>query len=144
MKNLLVTVDFEKENYLLLRKAIELAQKFSSKVWILHIAAPDPDFVGYEVGPQYIRDTRAEELRKEHKMIQEFTDELKRNEIETEGLLIQGATTEMILNECDHLNIDLLIIGHHKQGFLQQVFGDSVVSSVIDKSKIPILLVPLN
>lgn len=142
MKNLLVTVGFDKKNFLLINKAVELAQKFSSKVWILHIAAPDPDFVGYEVGPQYIRDTRAEELRKEHRMIQEFTDEIKKNDIETEGLLIQGATTEMILNECDHLNIDLLIIGRHKQSFLQQVFGD-VVSSVIDKSKIPVLLVPL-
>ncbi len=143
MKNLLVTIEFEDKNFLLLNQASKLAQKFGSKVWIVHIAAPDPYFVGYEVGPQYIRDNRAEELRKEHKMIQDYTNELKKNDIEAEGLLLQGATAETILNECAALNIDLLIIGHHKHSFLQKTFGDSVVSSIIDKSKVPMLVIPV-
>ena len=62
MKNILVTVNFEeKETNLLIAKAVELAEKFGSKIWLIHIAAPDPEFVGYEVGPQYIRDHRADE-----------------------------------------------------------------------------------
>ena len=144
MKNLLVPVEFEEKTSLLLNKAIELAQKFGSKVWIVHIAAPDPDYVGYEVGPQYIRDNRADDLRTEHKLIQKYTDEVKQKGIDSEGLLIQGATAEMILKECVNLNIDLLIIGHHKHGFFHKAFGDSVVSSIIDKSHVPVLIVPLN
>ena len=52
-------------------------RKFGSKIWLVHIAAPDPDFVGYEVGPQYIRDHRADELKKEHKLVKKYADELK-------------------------------------------------------------------
>ena len=47
MKNILVTVNFEeKETNILINKAVELAEKFGSKIWLIHIAAPDPDFVG--------------------------------------------------------------------------------------------------
>ncbi len=144
MKNVLVTVDFDEKNILLLNKAMELAPKFGSKVWVMHIAAPDPDFVGYEVGPQYIRDDRAEVLKKEHKMIREYTDKLKEKGIQAEGLLVQGATAETILHECVHLNIDLLIIGHHKHSLLHRTFAYSPVSSIIEKSSVPVLLVPLD
>ena len=56
MKNILVTVDFDKHVELLLDKAFELAQCFKAKVWLMHIAAPEPDFIGFGPGPQYIRD----------------------------------------------------------------------------------------
>ena len=94
MKNILVTLDFEEKAILLVEKAAEIAEKFNSKVWLVHIVAPNPDFIGYEVGPQYIRDTRAHELRKEHKTIQNFTQMLKEKGIDAEGLLIQGPTQE--------------------------------------------------
>ena len=51
MKNLLVNVTLEeKQTSRLIEHAISIAEKFSSKIWLIHIAAPDPDFVGYEVG----------------------------------------------------------------------------------------------
>ena len=82
MKNLLVTVTFEeKETSVLLEKAMSIAEKFGSKIWLVHIAAPDPDFVGYEVGPQYIRDHRADELKKEHKLVKRYADELREKKI---------------------------------------------------------------
>jgi len=143
MKNILVTLDFEEKAILLVEKAAEIAEKFNSKVWLVHIVAPDPDFVGYEVGPQYIRDTRAQELRKEHKTIQNFTKMLKEKGIDAEGLLIQGPTREMILKESDKLKIDLIIIGHHEHGLLYKIFAGSVASQVIEHSEIPVLTVPI-
>ncbi len=144
MKNILVTVDFEEKAVLLVEKAVEIAEKFNSKVWLVHIVAPDPDFIGYEVGPQYIRDSRAEELRKEHKLIQKYTQKLKDEGINAEGLLIQGATRDMILKETEKLKIDLIIIGHHKHGLLYKIFAGSVASEVIKHSTIPVLLVPIS
>lgn len=144
MKNILVTIDFEEKAILLVKKAAEIAEKFSSKVWIVHIAAPDPDFISYEPGPQYIRDSRAKELRKEHRIIQNFTLMLEEKGIEAEGLLIQGPTKEMILEESEKLDIDLIIIGHHEHGLLHKVFAGSVANQVINHSKIPVLTVPID
>jgi nucleotide-binding universal stress UspA family protein len=143
MKNILVTIDFNKNEELLIDKAFQLAEAFDSKLWLIHIAAPDPDFVGYEVGPQYIRDSRATELKKEHKQLQEYTANLEKKGVDSEGLLVQGATIEMIIEESKKLNVDLIIAGHHKHGFFYKAFVESVSSEIIKKSKIPVLIVPL-
>ena len=142
MKNILVSIDFDIKTTLLIDKAYELAKAFDSKIWLIHIAAPDPDFVGYQVGPQYIRDSRAHELREEHRQLQEFTKELANKNINAEGLLIQGATIEMIIQESKKLNIDLIITGHHKHNFLYKAFVSSVTREIIELSKIPILIIP--
>ncbi len=143
MKNILVTIDFEENVFLLLDIAFELAESLDSKIWLMHIAAPDPDFVGYDVGPQYIRDFRAKELRKEHKLLQEYAQQLQGKGIQADALLIQGATIEMIILESKKLHVDLIIAGHHERGFLYNAFVGSVSSQIIKKSKIPVLIVPM-
>jgi len=142
MKNILVTIDYDKKVGLLIDKAYELAKSFDSKIWLMHIAAPDPDFVGYDVGPQYIRDFRAEDLKKEHRKIQRLANELQEKGVNAEGLLVQGATIEMIIKESKKLNIDLIIAGHHKHGFFYKAFVGSVSAQIIKKSKLPVLIVP--
>ena len=123
--------------------ALEFAQKLGSKIWLLHIAAMSPDFVGYDTGPQYIRDNRADVLRKEHQLIQQYADQLRSKNVEAEGLLVQGAATETILKESAKLNIDLVIIGHHKHSTLYKIFVDDVDSEIISNSKVPVLIIPL-
>ena len=144
MKNILVTIDFNKNEHILVDKAFELAEQFDSKIWLLHIAAPDPDFVGYDVGPQYVRDSRAKELRKEHRHLEELSKTLKEKGVKAEGLLVQGATIEMILAESKKLNIDLIIAGHHDHNFLYKAFVGSVSGKIVKRSKIPVLLVPID
>ncbi len=144
MKNILVAIDFRDNEKLLLDKAQSLASKFMAKVWLIHIAAPDPDFVGFSVGPQYIRDNHASELREEHRKLQDYADRLNDNDIECEGLMIQGATTEMILTEAKKLKIDLVITGHEEHGFFYKALYGSVSNKLIKESKIPILIVPLD
>jgi len=143
MKNILVTIDFNKNEKLLIDKAFQFAESFDSKLWLMHIAAPNPDFVGYEAGPQYIRDNRGTELRKEHKLLQKYATTLKKKGVDSEGLLIQGATIEMIIEESKKLNVDLIIAGHHEHGFFYNAFVGSVSAKIIKKSKIPVLIVPL-
>ena len=144
MKNILVALDFDDNEQKLLDQAAKLAEAFNSKLWLMHIAAPDPDFVGYEVGPQYIRDERASELRKEHRQIQAYTDKLKAQGIDSEGLLVQGATIEMIIEESEKLNIDLIIAGHLKQGFFYNAFVGSTSSEIIKRSNTSVMIVPLD
>lgn len=143
MKNILVSIDFNNHEKSLIDKAIEMAKAFDSKIWLLHVAAPEPEFIGFGVGPQYIRDSRADELRKEHRLLSDYTDIIRLENQECEGLLINGATIEMILEEAQKLAIDLIIIGHHDHNFLYKAFFGSVASGVIKKSNIPVLVVPL-
>lgn len=144
MKNILVTIDFDETEKLLVNKAFELANSFGSKVWLIHVAAPDPDFVGYDVGPQSVRDQRADKLRREHRQIQEYANSLKEKNIDAQALLIQGSTIEMIMEESKKLNIDLIITSHREHGFLYKALLGSVSNQIIKKSKIPVLIVPVD
>jgi nucleotide-binding universal stress UspA family protein len=144
MKNILVTIEFEDQSDLLIEKATEIAAKFGAKVWLVHIAAPEPDFIGYGTGPQYIRDTLAQDLREEHRTLQKYADEMKGNGVEAEGLLVQGSTIETIITESEKLNVDLIVIGHHKHGFLYNLFMTGTDESLIEQSNIPVLTIPLN
>jgi nucleotide-binding universal stress UspA family protein len=144
MKNILVALDFDGGFDILVSRSTQLAKAFNAKLWLMHIAAPDPDFVGFEVGPQYIRDSRANELREEHRMLQKYTEDLKHSGINAEGLLVQGGTVEMIIEESEKLGIDLIVCGHHDHGFLYKAFIGSVSAQIIKKAKIPVLLVPID
>jgi nucleotide-binding universal stress UspA family protein len=143
MKNILVAVDLGESSKLLIDTAAELSKKFSAKVWVLHVAEPEPDFVGYDVGPRYIRINRAKDLRKEHVFVQTYTDQLKAGGIDADGLLIAGATVEMILEEMKKLEIDFVIMGHHKHSLMYKIFTGSVDTALVNKSKVPVLIVPI-
>ena len=143
MKNILATIDFYDSEKLVIDKACEMAKAFDAKIWLLHVVSPEPEFVGFGVGPQYVRDARATELKKELSMINRYADELKLQGIKAEGLLLQGSTIEMIMKEAEKLKIDLIVTGHHDHNFVYKAFYGSVASGVINKTSIPVLLVPL-
>ena len=143
MKNILATIEFPVNEKLVMDKAFEIAKAFTAKIWLLHVVSPEPEFVGFGVGPQYVRDARAKELKKEHRIINQYTDELKSKGVDAEGLLIRGSTIEMIMHEAEKLEIDLIVTGHHDHNFVYKAFYGSVASGVINKTKIPLLLVPL-
>lgn len=142
MKNILVAVDLEASSQLLINAAAEQAEKTNAKVWVLHIAEPEPDFVGNKAGPQYVRDYLVEEIKKEHKLVRQYADELIAKGIVADGLLIQGPTVQMILQEIEKLQIDLLIIGHHRHSLLFKIFLGDNHTALVNKSTIPVLVVP--
>lgn len=140
--NILVTVDFGDKDKAVLAEALLVAEKFKAKAWILHIAMPDPDFVGYDVGPQYIRDIRAKDLRKEHKTLKKYADNFVKSGVKAEGLLVQGPTIETILDEAKKLKIDLIVTGVHKHGFWFRLLNENTPAELAAQSKTPLLLVP--
>lgn len=143
MKNILVAVRFDKSCQRLVDQAADFARKFSAKIWLIHIAAPDPDFVGYEPGPQYIRDDRAQELRHEHQELQELANALSLQGLVCEALLVQGPTVKTILEEANRLQADLLIVGTQEHGFMHNLFSESTSLELFKKTNIPLLTIPI-
>lgn len=144
MKNILVAIETNNSKLTsrMISEATKFALAFDSKCWLIQIVAPDPDFVGFEVGPQYIRDLTAEQLKASHRALQEQTNILKAMGVNAEGLTIQGPTEEMIRKEVDKLAIDLLILGNKNHGLLHSIFIGSITDDLIKEVHIPIYLVP--
>jgi nucleotide-binding universal stress UspA family protein len=84
-----------------------------------------------------------EELLKEHGLLRQHVEYLKAKFIEADGLLIAGATIEMILAEVKKLAVDLVIIGYHHHSLMYNFFTGSTHAAIVKKANVPVLIVPL-
>ena len=142
IKNILAPIDFSDVTDEVIKSAAQFAKAFAAKLWIVHVAAPDPDFVGYDVGPQHVREWRADTLRREHKVIQDEKKKLERDGLDVEGLLIQGPVIETILKEASKVKADLIVAGSHGRGALFKLLMGSVCEGLVKKTSRPILIIP--
>ena len=142
MKTILVSVDFSDATEVVLERARELARQGDSHVWLLHVADPDPDFVGFDVGPESVRGQVAAELREEHRAIQAHAKKLRDAGFEATALLVRGATVPTILSEAEKLGADVLVVGTHGRGALARAVLGSVSTGLIAKAHVPVLVVP--
>ena len=107
-------------------KTEEIANAFTAKVWTLHVAEPEPDFVGFRVGRQSVRDCRSIAQGKPGCNSPSCTRSNSKNNSE-------GGTK---------LDIDMIVVGSHGRGVMYQLLVGSVSEGVIRKSKCPIFVVP--
>lgn len=143
INSILVAVDFDDRSEIVVNYAAAIAQKFNAQLWIVHVAAPEPGFVGYQVGPEYIRHTRAEDLRDEHRFLQKIAAGVREKGGKAEALLIQGPTVDTLLEELDKLEVDLLVTGANQHGTLYRTFAEDTAIELLKKSDIPVLSIPL-
>ncbi len=142
MNNILIGIDFNENAEKIIAKATEIARCFQSKIWLLHVAAPDPDFVGYEPGPQHERDIRANVLKNEHEKLTRYADQLQIDGFDAEALLVQGTTIETILDTAKKLKADMIVTGHRDMGFWEKLFFGDTATHLVKKAEMPILIVP--
>jgi nucleotide-binding universal stress UspA family protein len=142
MKNILAAVDFSPISTEVVDLAGRLATAFSSAVWIVHVAPPEPDFVGYDAGPPNVRDQVAHEMRDTHRRVQDAADRLRAQRLEATALQVQGPTAETILREAERLHADMIVLGSHGHGVLRRALLGSVSEGVLHGATCPVLIVP--
>jgi nucleotide-binding universal stress UspA family protein len=139
--SLLVALDFSAVT----DDQLEIVQRLAApnrEIYLLHVAEPDPDFVGFEAGPEEVRDQVAKEFHQEHEQIQSLAGRLRDSGHEVTALLVQGPTIETILREADKVGAEVIVVGSHGRGKLFDLVVGSVSAGVIRKSKVPVLVVP--
>ncbi|MDB9516419.1 universal stress protein [Roseofilum reptotaenium CS-1145] len=142
MKKIVVALDFSDQTSEILAHAQTFAQIFQSKLWLIHVADPEPEFIGMSTGPQDQRDRLAEIYKNEHHHIQEEAKLLRDQGFETVGLLVQGQTVPALLKEAEKLGADLIIVGSHGRSGLQKFLLGSVSQEILPKAPCPVLVIP--
>jgi nucleotide-binding universal stress UspA family protein len=139
---ILVAVDFSSVTDRVMDIARDLAARMASHVYVLHVAEPEPDFVGYDVGPDVVRDQVAEEYHREHRQVQRLADSLRSSDVGATALLIQGSIVETIIREADRLDADLVVVGSHGHGAVFDLLVGSISEGLVRRSSRPVLVVP--
>ena len=141
--NVLAAVDFSGFTDPILAAVDRIAAAApETRVWLLHVAEPDPSFVGYEAGPAVVRDQVAAEYRRERQQLQALAERLDRPGREVTALVVQGAIADTVLAEASRLGIDLIVMGSHGYGALAELIVGGVSKVVLKKAPCPVLIIP--
>jgi nucleotide-binding universal stress UspA family protein len=141
-KNILLLIDFSEVTNALLEHGKSIGAKFGAKCWLIHVASPDPDFVGYDTGPQYIRDSRAEVLKEEHRKLLDYKKDFAEAGLDCEALLVQGPIMKTVDDEIEKLNIDLVVLGSHGRSMIYELLVGSVCEHLLKHAKVPLHIIP--
>jgi nucleotide-binding universal stress UspA family protein len=141
--NILVAVDLSPASEKVVEAARGVAELTGAKIYILHVAEPDPDFVGYDAGPEVVRTQVARELRREHRAVQALAENLRAEGLDATALLVRGPTVQTTLKEAENLKAGLIVVGTHGHGAVYDVLIGSYSAGIIRSSKLPVLVVPI-
>lgn len=144
MKTMIVPVDFSATTKYILKEAVIYAKATGSKMCLLHVASLDLGFIIGDIGFQYLPELEEAGMKEETRQLVEYEKSIKEQGVEVEIVIKQGTPADIILKEAESRKANLIIMGSHGRGLLMEAILGSVSKNVINKSKVPILIVPPN
>ena len=144
-ENILCPIDLKPRSRMALRRAINIAHQFNSKIFILNI---HEEFRTKEqmVMSRVSVNTLSEEFKKiavsAKNDLKNLVHDLEADDIDFEYLLRDGKPSDVIINIMDKNNIDLILMGTNgRNSILDYVIG-STTQNVIEKATCPVLVMP--
>lgn len=166
IKKILFTTDLSRQTRHAFDYAVSLANLYGATLSILYVMeevspAQSANLQGF------IGDERWEQLRQAHEqearqiligkkkegamirmalaeMFSASQKDLKHSEVRADEIVVtQGEPAECILNEAASRRADLIVMGYHPRGRLEEAVTGSVSRSVVRRAKVPVLLVRL-
>ncbi len=142
LERIVTALDFSEGTQRVVECASQLASSLEACLWLIHVAAPDPEFVGFDAGPPSVRDQVAAHLRDDHRALQQIAAEVRERGIDATALHVQGPTVESILRESSKLGASLIVMGSHGHGALHRALVGSTSEGVLRHADVPVLIVP--
>jgi nucleotide-binding universal stress UspA family protein len=167
IKKILFTTDLSKQTRYAFDYAISLASRYGASLTILYVmedlspaqSANLQGFIGDERWED-LRQSHEQEVRqiligkkKEGRMIREALGDMfastQKDFKEAPGVMAeeivvtQGDAVDCILQEVEARACDLIVMGYHSRGRLEEAIIGSVSRSVLRRSKVPVFLVRL-
>lgn len=142
MKRILAAVDFSPVTGDVVRVTGDLAHALHAEVRLLHVVAPEPEFVGYSPGPATVREQMAQTYREEHRQLQALEAAMCEEGSGVTSLMVQGDAATKILKIAAEYGAGLIVLGSHGHGALHHLIAGSVASGVLKASPRPVLIVP--
>ena len=96
MKTILVPVDFSDVSAKVVETASLLAKAFGSRVILVNVAEPEPEFVGYDPGPLTVRVAVTHDIKADQQRLEALKRQFEG--IDVLALHVQGSIPDEILD----------------------------------------------
>ncbi len=152
IKKILYATDLSENSAYAFRYAVNSAEKHDATIHILHVVSypPFPSEVSIIASDQIaklFKESKPAMLKKIRERLDAIIQrEIKDNPDFMKRISVQvaeGDPSAMILQVADELKPDLLILGTHSKGFIAQTFLGSVATRVLQRTRIPVFIIPI-
>jgi nucleotide-binding universal stress UspA family protein len=149
VSEVLACVDFSDATDAVVREGARLALTADNRLHLIHVAAAESELAGYDKGPiaVHTRDDRADELLTEHDSMRELAERVRSDasfpDLEVVPIMTMGPTVAKILDEADHIDAGVIVVGSHGHGGLHHLLLGSVSEGLIKHSRRPVVVVPV-
>ena len=148
MRKVLITLDYNPNSEIVVNKGFDLARLMNAEICLFHVLAEmryygmqyEP-FMGYE-GYAFPVDFQIQEefVKVAKDYLNKTAAHLGGENVSTH--LAEGDIAKKILEYAEEWGADLVVMGTHSHGTLEKIFLGTVASSVLEKTKIPVYMVP--
>ncbi|MBE9398221.1 universal stress protein [Pontibacterium sp. N1Y112] len=156
IRKILYSTDLSKGSTAAFEQATYLAKKTGAEIHILHVVeklSSDAKitFQTYVMDSKSRHDILKERVhRAEDKLMvrqEHFWDELYKDESDVRKQIksinvVEAYPAETVIKYSKELDVDIIVMGTHEKGIMHTFLG-SVAKNVLNRSRIPVLIVPL-
>lgn len=143
-QKILVPVDFSDPSQHALDYAIELAQAFQARLFLLHVI--EPPVVGGWPGGMGMGAAYGEVMEQmEADASRHLEDDVERGRkagLTCAGEVLHGSPFQQIVEVADQKQMDLIVMGTHGHTGLKRFFLGSVAENVVRMAACPVLVTP--
>ena len=144
-KNILVATDLSPRSQSGLKKAIQFAHIFNSNIYLLNVHEEflnKKEMVTSRVNIEKLQNIYEHNSLQSKQKIHEWVNLNDENNFNVKVLLREGKASEEILTTASEFNCDLIIVGANgKTGISDYIMG-TTTENIVNKSKIPVLVIP--
>jgi len=149
MKKICIALDYSPTSEQVLKTGYAYAQALGAKVSLVHVVSDavyymdaHDSMMGYDgfntiTNVHVLDDLRESSQKYLDTVVFDLGDE------DVESTVIEGVVSEAILEHAETWGADLLVLGTHGRGFLENMLMGNTAVNIVKNSKIPLLIVPV-
>ena len=143
MKTIVAPIDFSPVTDRVFETATALADSLQCRVVLLHIVAPPPVAINdYGVNAEALEEALAAGEQGAQKQLARYEKRLQLDRLRGSIMLLKGPPVPLILEQCEKLGADLVVMGSHGHGALYNLIVGSTTQGVLRKATCPVIIVP--
>ena len=149
MKKVLIAIDYNPNNEPVVTEGHKLAKLMGAEVCLFHVLSemryysmqyePFMGLEGYPIPMDY-------KLQEEYINVARTYLEKTATHLNDENVsihLAEGDTARRILEYAEDWGADMIVMGTHSHSTLEKIFLGTVASTVLEKTKVPVYMVPV-
>ncbi|MFN8245184.1 MAG: universal stress protein [Ferruginibacter sp.] len=151
MKKILIALDYDPSAERVAREGYALADSMNAQVILVHVMADGSYYLPLDLSPVMgfsgippVDPLDAEGLDKLRESAREYLQHIKEylRAADIQTLVLEGELAPSILQAARHEHADIIVVGTHGRGALEELMMGSVTKKLIKDSEIPLFVIP--